>query len=102
MIPAVYLPDVLRVITLTALGVVIVTLPTLVEMHSRPSRAQALVAGVLCFVISGGARIADHWGEPLAWDRTPLLLTGSILLTGFVVASWWSRKAESRDTRRAR
>jgi lipopolysaccharide export LptBFGC system permease protein LptF len=87
----IYLPDVLRAVTLAALAVVLVVLPLAMDMRHHPRRVQALVAGILCFVVSGASRISHHWGEPLTWDRSPALLLGSMLLTCYCAAAMHAR-----------
>lgn len=77
--------DIFRVFALFALLNAAALFPTAVVKQKRPRSAYFAVAGAELLMISTAAGILDHWGDPLLWYRTPLVLIAALLFLIFIL-----------------
>lgn len=83
-------PDILRYITLFFCFVAIIGFPYSSAMRDmcRPRRAWVAIIGCEFFIWSGMLEVLARLGHPLVWYRTPPILAGSLLITGFILAEY--------------
>ena len=72
-------PDSLRIVALILCGVALAVFPMTVAKQGRPWCAWFAVIGAEVILFAQMVAVADHWGEPLVWYRTPAVMVSSLL-----------------------
>lgn len=80
-------PDILRYITIAFCFIAIIGFPYASALRDagRPNRAWAAIIGCEFFIWSGMIEVVARFGKPLVWYRTPPILAGALLITGYIV-----------------
>lgn len=76
--------DAVRSVVLTLVALAVAGFPAAVLRQGRPASAIWAVIGCELALVSGMIGIADQWGRPLVWYRTPTLGLAACCILVFV------------------
>ena len=76
--------DALRGVVLTLTALAVALFPDATQRQGRRRSAWWAIAGCELALLAGMIGIADKWGTPIVWYRTPAIGLASLLILVFV------------------